>query len=172
MSTSTESSPAISNDGVEKPGNSESDKPGPVSSILYLCNHNAIRSPMAEIMTRDGYGRSIYVESAGVRTGENDGFVEAVLNELGLSLDGRSPQALEDLEDTYFDLIITLSPTAHHVALKMEYIEAGEVLYWPSADPTVVQGSRDQMLAAYRDVRDRLQERIEDQLGQPIPRDI
>jgi len=129
-------------------------------SVLFVCNHNIIRSPMAEALTRSRYGNQMFVASAGVKTGTPDAFVDAVMNEMGIDLHERPPQALEDLDDTWFDVIITLSPTAHHVALDMHHVEADEVGYWPSADPTVVQGSRDQMLDAYRDVRDRLLENI------------
>ena len=131
-----------------------------IQSILYLCNHNIIRSPMAEALTRHYFGKTVYAASAGVGTGTADPFVDAAMAERGIDLHNREPIALEHLEDTYFDVIVTLSPTAHHVALASDIIGAGEVLYWASADPTVVQGSREQMLDAYRDVRDRLDENI------------
>ncbi|MEE9313111.1 MAG: low molecular weight phosphatase family protein [Rhizobiaceae bacterium] len=130
------------------------------SSVLFLCNHNIIRSPMAEALTKAHFGKSIYTTSAGVKCGTTDPFVEAVMDEINIDLHDREPQALADLDDGYFDLIVTLSPTAHHVALEMSHVEATVVDYWPSADPTVVTGSRERMLEAYRDVRDRLLERI------------
>ncbi|MEE9375639.1 MAG: low molecular weight phosphatase family protein [Rhizobiaceae bacterium] len=129
-------------------------------SILYLCNHNIIRSPMAEALTRAHFGSSIYTTSAGVKCGTPDPFVEVVMDEINIDLHDREPRAMADLDDTYFDAIITLSPTAHHVALEMTHVEATEVEYWPSADPTVVTGSREQRMEAYRNVRDRLLERI------------
>jgi len=131
-----------------------------IQSILFVCNHNIIRSPMAEALTRHHFGKTVYTASAGVISGTQDPFVGAVMAELGIDLQNREPQLLEYLEDTYFDVIVTLSPTAHHVALTMDDIGVGEVLYWASADPTVVQGSREQMLDAYRDVRDRLEDNI------------
>ena len=131
-----------------------------VASVLYLCNQNVIRSPMAEALTRANFGHKIYSASAGVQAGQPDGFVEAVLEELEIDVHNREPQALEHLDDEYFDLIVTLTPTAHHVALDMTHVQATEIEYWPTADPTLVQGSRDQRLAAYRDVRDRLLEKI------------
>ncbi len=133
---------------------------GNATSVLFLCNHNIIRSPMAEALTRLNFGQKLFCASAGVRTGSPDPFVGEVMNELGVNIRDREPVALEDLDDSWFDVIITLSPTAHHVALEMLHVEANEVLYWPSADPTVVQGSRDQVLEAYRDVRDRLLDNI------------
>ena len=134
-------------------------------SVLFVCNHNIIRSPMAEALARLHFGDRIYVASAGVRTGQPDPFVGAVMGEKGLDLVGREPQAMEELEDSFFDLIITLSPTAHHVALAMEIIDTDAVEYWPAADPTVVTGAREQRLDAYRDVRDRLEARILERFG-------
>ena len=146
------------------PGETATPQP---TSVLFLCNHNIIRSPMAEALTRSRFGNRIFCASAGVRTGEQDAFVAAVMEEMGIDIKGREPIAFDNLDDTWFDLIVTLSPTAHHLALEMEHVEANEVEYWPSADPTVVQGSRDQMLDAYRDVRDRLLERILERFSPP-----
>ena len=139
--------------------------PAPPASVLFVCNHNIIRSPMAEALMRLRHGRRVYVASAGVRTGQPDPFVGAVMAEKGLDLVGREPQAMEELDDSFFDLIITLSPTAHHIALAMEIIDADAVEYWPAADPTVVTGAREQRLDAYRDVRDRLEARIRERFG-------
>ena len=134
----------------------------PPSSILYLCNHNIIRSPMAEALTRARFGERCFTASAGVREPvDADPFVEAVMLEEGIELHERLPQALEDLDDTFFDLIVTLTPTAHHVALELSQVEASDVVYWASGDPTLVTGSREQRLAAYRDVRDRLAANID-----------
>ena len=135
------------------------------ASVLYLCNHNSIRSPMAEALTRAHFGRSVYSASAGVHAGTPDPFVEVVLEELGIDFHNREPQSLDELDDGYFDLVVTLSPSAHHIALEMAHVEATEVDYWPAADPTAVQGSREQRLDAYRDVRDRLLERIKARFG-------
>ena len=90
-----------------------------------------------------------------------DPFVDAVLAEDGLELGERTPKTLADLEDDYFDLIVTLAPEAHHAALELTRTLAVEVEYWPTADPTATQGTREQVLAAYRDMRDRLKARIE-----------
>ena len=120
---------------------------------------------MAEAITRAHFGKSMYTASAGIRAGNPDPFVEVVMEELNIDVHNRQPKTLEELDEGYFDLIVTLSPTAHHVALEMAHVDATDIEYWPSADPTVVQGSREQMLDAYRDVRDRLMERILDRLG-------
>lgn len=129
-------------------------------SILFVCGMNAIRSPMAEILTRSLLHSKAYVASAGVTRGERDMFVDAVLEEEGLSLNERQPVGLEELNDGYFDLIITLTPQAHHVVLERMRSFAANVEYWPMPDPTLVTGSREQRLAAYRDVRDRLKQKI------------
>ena len=129
-------------------------------SILFLCGMNAVRSPMAEALARTVLPRSVFLASAGVREGERDPFVDAVLDEKGLTLGDRRPRRLDELDDAYFDLIVTLAPEAHHAALELTRAQAVEVEYWPTADPTTVTGARDQILAAYRDVRDRLETRI------------
>jgi protein-tyrosine-phosphatase len=132
-------------------------KPG---SILFLCGLNVIRSPIAEQLARKLLPPGIFVASAGVRAGERDPFVDAVLAESGLSLGNRQPRRLDDLEDAYFDLIVTLAPEAHHRALELTRSLAVDVEYWPTPDPTTTTGNREHILAAYRDVRDRLARRI------------
>jgi protein-tyrosine-phosphatase len=129
-------------------------------SILFLCGQNAIRSPMAELLARRVLPVSTFVASAGVRAGERDPFVDAVLTEAGLSLGDRHPRSLDQLEDDYFDLIVTLAPEAHHRALEMTRSMAVDVEYWPTADPSLAEGSREQILDAYRSLRDMLFRKI------------
>ncbi len=129
-------------------------------SILFLCGMNAIRSPMAEQLARKLLPGHIFIASAGVHPGARDPFVDEVLAEISLSLGDRQPNELDNMDDTYFDLIVTLAPKAHHRALELTSSAASMVEYWPTADPTTVTGSRVQILDAYRDVRDRLEQRI------------
>ena len=139
----------------------------PVQSVLFLCAHNSIRSPMAEALARHYFGKSIYCQSAGVRRGDRDLFMVAVLDEIGIDSGKHKPRTLADLEEwegLNFDLIVTLAPEAHHAALELTRTLAVEVEYWPTSDPTIVQGSREQMLDAYRDVRDGLSYRIRTRL--------
>ncbi|PKA40824.1 low molecular weight phosphatase family protein [Rhizobium sullae] len=133
-------------------------------AILFMCGLNAIRSPIAEAIARSILPRNTYIRSAGVRAGERDPFVDVVLEEIGLSLGRRQPQTLDELEDDYFDLIITLSPPAHHAALELTRASAVDVVYWPTMDPTVATGTREQILDAYREVRDHLEQLIETRL--------
>jgi len=104
--------------------------------------------------------RRIYVESAGVRAGETDPFAVAVMEEIGIDISGHHPTALSDVHDTSFDLIVTLSPEAHHKALELAGAFAIDVEYWPTPDPTMTSGNREQILSAYRGVRDGLFRRI------------
>ncbi|KQT87905.1 low molecular weight phosphatase family protein [Aurantimonas sp. Leaf443] len=138
------------------------DGPAPprVSSVLFVCGMNAIRSPMAEVIARSLLPPSVYVASAGVKKGERDPFVDAVLAEKGLDLGQRRPQRFEDLEDSYFDLIVTMAPEAHHVALDATGAQSVAVEFWPMPDPSVATGSRDQILEAYRDLRGRIETQI------------
>lgn len=145
---------AANESGVKIPG-----------SVLFLCGMNSVRSPIAEQLARKMLPRSTFIASAGVRPGERDPFVDAVLHEVGLDLGDRTPRLLDDLEDDYFDLIITLAPEAHHRALEFTRTLSVDVEYWPTADPTTISGTRDQILEAYRDVRDRLETRIRARFG-------
>jgi protein-tyrosine-phosphatase len=126
---------------------------------------NAIRSPMAAAILQHLAGRRAYVQSAGVKPGEADPFVAIVMDEIGINLDGHAPQSIADLQDTSFDLIISLSPEAHHQALELTRTMAVDVEYWPTLDPSFAGGNRDQILDAYRAVRDALFRRIKDRFG-------
>jgi protein-tyrosine-phosphatase len=107
------------------------------------------------------------VESAGVRAGEPDPFVAAVMEEIGIDVTKHTPHTLADLHDTSFDLIVTLSPEAHHQALELTRTMAVDVEYWPTLDATAMHGvgNREQILQAYRDVRDSLFRRIKLRFG-------
>jgi len=129
------------------------DLPG---AVLFACSRNAVRSPMAAAILRHLSGGRIYVASAGVRAGECDPFVATVMEELGIDLSRHKPMSLEELDDTSFDLIVTLAPEAHHKALDLVRNYAVDVEYWPTLDPTLTSGNREQILAAYRAVRDGL----------------
>jgi protein-tyrosine-phosphatase len=132
-------------------------------AVLFACGFNSVRSPMAESLLQRMFPRALYVKSAGVRKGELDPFAVAVMAELGQDISRHKPMTFEELEDwegLNFDLIITLSPEAHHKALKLTHILAADVEYWPTQDPTGIEGSREQKLAAYREVCDSLVSRI------------
>ncbi|WFS00175.1 low molecular weight phosphatase family protein [Rhizobium tumorigenes] len=134
-------------------------------ALLFMCGMNSIRSPMAEVIARSILPSGTYIMSAGVRAGERNAFVDAVLDEIGLDLGRHQPQTLEQLEDDFFDLIITLSPEAHHTALELTRSQAVEVIYWPTFDPTVISGTREQIVEAYRGVRDHLYGLIDSRLA-------
>jgi protein-tyrosine-phosphatase len=134
-------------------------------AVLFMCGMNSIRSPMAEAIARACLPKSTYIASAGVRRGERDPFVDAVLDEIGLTLGRHQPHLLDDLEDDYFDLIVTLAPEAHHKALDLTRSWSVDVEYWPTPDPTVATGTRDQILDAYRGVRDHISKLIKTRLA-------
>lgn len=129
-------------------------------AVLFACTLNSVRSPMAEAAARYFFGREIFIASAGVKKGQTDPFAVAAMDEIGIDISKHKPRSFDDLDDDSFDLIVTLSPEAHHAALELTRTSAVEVVYWPTFDPTIVQGSREQMLDAYRGVRDRLIQQI------------
>jgi protein-tyrosine-phosphatase len=128
-------------------------------SVLFACGQNTVRSPMAAALFKHLFGHVAYVGSAGVRTGELDAFAVVAMEEVGLDISHHHPMTFEELEDwegLNFDLIVTLSPEAHHKALELTRTMAADVEYWPTPDPTDIEGSRAQRLDAYRAVRDML----------------
>jgi protein-tyrosine-phosphatase len=129
-------------------------------SVLFACTQNAIRSAMAEHIMRHLYGKVVYVDSAGAKKGERDDFVTEVMDEIGLNLARHRPKSFDDMEENSFDLVITLSPEAHHRAMELTRTSAAEVEYWPTHDPSLVEGTREQRLDAYRETRDDLMRRI------------
>jgi protein-tyrosine-phosphatase len=135
------------------------------SAVLFACNLNIIRSAMAAALLKRRHGQRIYVDSCGSRAGsETDGFAIAVMEEIGLDLQSHQPKSFDDLEDDYFDLIISLSPEAQHRAIEMTRTTACDIEYWPIFDATIVEGDRATRLAAYRQVRDDLDARIQARL--------
>ncbi len=132
-------------------------------AVLFACGLNSVRSPMAAALFNQIFGRAIYVGSVGVRKGEIDPFAVAVMDEIGLDISRHKPITFEEIEEwegLNFDLIVTLAPEAHHRALEITRTNAIDVEYWPTADPSAVEGSREQRLDAYREVRDQLLARI------------
>jgi protein-tyrosine-phosphatase len=155
-------------------------------AVLFACNLNRVRSPMAEALMKRLVGDRIYVDSCGLRgpTADDDDrrdedvladvdpFVEAVLAEVGCELTTHRPKTFADLEDSSFDLVISLTPEAQQGAVELARGRAADLEYWPTLDPTLVDGSREARLAAYREVRDALAQRIAERFGRPDPSPI
>ncbi|MEM9122790.1 MAG: low molecular weight phosphatase family protein, partial [Pseudomonadota bacterium] len=117
------------------------DLPG---AVLFACNFNAVRSPMAAAIMKHLYGQFVYVDSAGVRAGELDPFVVAVMEEIGIDVGGHRPRSFDQVEEGSFDLVISLTPEAQHKAVELTRTMAVDIEYWPTIDPTAVHGSREQ----------------------------
>lgn len=130
------------------------------SAVLFCCTWNAVRSPMAEGFLKHFHGRKVFVDSVGVRKTEVDPFAVAVMDELGIDIARHRPKTFEELEDESFDLVISLSPEAQHKAVELTRTSSCDVEFWPSMDPTAVEGSREVRLEAYRELRDSIRRRI------------
>ena len=137
------------------------------SAVLFCCDHNSVRSPMAEGILKLLHGRRIFVDSAGLRAETPDPFAIAVMDEIGIDLTRHRPKSFDDLEDSSFDLIISLSPEAQHHAVEMTRAMACDVEFWNTLDPSIIEGSRETCLEAYRQVRDSLMKRIQERF--PVP---
>ena len=131
------------------------------SAVLFACNMNSIRSPMAEGLLKFLHGDRIYIDSVGVRKIEIDGYCVAVMDEIGIDMSQHNGKTFDDMEDSYFDLVIPLSPEAQHKAVEMTRVMACEVEFWNTFDPSLIESDdREIMLDAYRTVRDQLMEKI------------
>jgi protein-tyrosine-phosphatase len=135
------------------------DAPG---AVLFACTMNAVRSPMAAAILSHLIGRRVRVASAGVKHGDPDPYAVAVMDEIGIDISEHEPCVLADLGDATFDLIVTLSPEAHHHAIELTRTMAADVEHWPTLDATASPGTggRDEALERYRKVRDQLFARI------------
>ena len=138
-------------------------------AVLFACNFNRVRSPMAEALMRMIHGDRVFVDSVGLRreVGEKevDPFAAAVIDEVGGDLTGFKPKTFDDLEDESFDLVISLTPEAQHRAVELARGRAVDIEYWPTLDPTLAEGTREQRLEAYSQVRDDLARRIRERFG-------
>lgn len=134
-------------------------------AVLFACTLNSVRSPMAAAIMRHLFGKFVYVEAAGVRAGELDPFAVEAMEEIGIEIGSYRPKRFEDLEDGSFDLVVTLSPEAQHKAVELTRTSAVDVEYWPTLDPTILEGTREQRLEGYRNVRDELMRRIKSRFG-------
>lgn len=133
----------------------ESDLP----TVLFVCSMNSVRSPIAAALARKHFPGRLIVRSAGVRSGKADGFVEEVMEEIGIDMSVHTPHTMDELAANHFDLVITLSTDASE-AFKQRGIDAGEIEHWPTPDPTETEGNRESVLSAYRTLRDTLQKRV------------
>ncbi|MBU2935869.1 MULTISPECIES: low molecular weight phosphatase family protein [Pacificibacter] len=143
------------------------------SSILFCCDHNALRSPMAEAMMKQLYGTDAYVQSAGVMNDlDIDGFAVYVCQEIGVELSRHKARSFQDLQEigehmSSYDLIIALSPASHHKALNLTKLFHIDVEYWPITDPTGSGENRETKLDAYRSTRDQIKTRMIERFGPP-----
>ncbi|NQW09973.1 MAG: low molecular weight phosphatase family protein [Alphaproteobacteria bacterium] len=138
------------------------------SAVLFACNMNAVRSPMGEALLKRRLGTRAYVDSCGVRHGDLDPFVIEVMAEIGIDMSHHRPKSFDELEDGFFDLIISLSPEAQHRAIELTRTMACDIAYWPTLDVTMIEGNRETKLDAYRAVRDDIDRRIRARFPEPV----
>ena len=142
-------------------------------SVLFCCDHNAVRSPMAEGIMKKFYGTGTYVQSVGVHNDmEIDGFSVAVCQEMDIELSRHRSRSFDEMEEwgddlSSFDLIIALSPASQRRALELTRFYHLTVEYWPILDPTGLGETREAKLASYRQARDQIVARLKEKWGEP-----
>ena len=135
------------------------------NSVLFACNFNSVRSPIAEGLAKHFFGDIIYIDSAGVRESEIDSFAVAVCAVINVDISQHESKNIDDLDDKSFDLVISLTPEAQHKAVELTRTMAVELEYWPSMDPPAIYGSREIIIGAFRQVRDQLLNRIRERFS-------
>lgn len=140
------------------------DLPG---SVLFACTHNAIRSPVAAALMHFLHGRRVYVNSAGLRVQPVDQFAVAALDEIGIDISNHRPKTFDELDDDFFDLVVSLSPEAQHRAVELTRTSSCDLEFWPTMDPSIITGNREMRLDAYRNLRDELLDRIQKRFPKP-----
>jgi len=142
-------------------------------SVLFCCDHNAVRSPMAEGIMKQLYGSDAYVQSAGLKNDlEIDGFAIAVCQEIGVELSRHRSRSFEEMEElgdqlSSFDLIVALSAASYAKAQELTRLFHLEVEYWPISDPTGDGETRAAKLEAYRKARDEIRDQLSSHWGAP-----
>ncbi|MEY8840430.1 low molecular weight phosphatase family protein [Cribrihabitans sp. XS_ASV171] len=142
-------------------------------SILFCCDHNAVRSPMAEGIMKKFYGTDTYVQSVGVRNDmEIDGFCIAVCKEIDVELDRHRSRSFDEMEQwgddlSSFDLVVALSPASQRRALELTRFFHLDVDYWPIMDPTGLGETREEKLQHYRQTRDQIVKHLKARWGEP-----
>ena len=139
-----------------------------VGAILFACNINAVRSAMAEAMVKHAFPGKVFVDSCGVTPGIQDGFATAVMYEIGLDISAHEPKSFDDLDSGFYDVIISFSPEAHDAARALTQNMDCDTLYWPVDNLANLTGSREEMLRAYRHVRDDIRRKLSLYFGKEI----
>ena len=146
-------------------------------SVLFCCDHNSVRSPMAEGIMKKFYGTECYIQSAGVRSDmEIDGFAVTVCAEIGVQLERHRSRSFDEMQQWgddlgSFDLVLALSPASQRQALELTRVYHLDVEYWPILDPTGLGEGREDRLASYRQTRDQIVSRLKDRFGPPLVQD-
>ena len=135
------------------------------SSVLFVCNMNQIRSPMAEFLTRDIYGSKIYAQSAGIYVGDRDEFMHSVMQERKIDSTSHEPESLEQLDVAFVDLIIPMTRQANDACEEFFRGHPVRIEFWDTENPSIAVGNREAVLASYRKTRNDLEKQIRKRFG-------
>ena len=130
-------------------------------SVLFACTMNTVRSAIAEGILKHLHGDKIFVDSAGLTAGDKNGYMIEVMAEIGIDLSKHSSKTISSLQDTSFDLIITLTPETQHAAVELTRWMSCDVIYWPTFDTDTIRGKREERLIGFRQIRDDLLNKVQ-----------
>ena len=139
------------------------------NNILFVCQRNALRSPIAQALAKHLYINIINSQSAGLFPENIDPFAAAIMSEIGIDIAHHKPNTIENALKQKFQHIISLAPEAHHKILSsIENTDNIKIQYWPTLDPSMIHGNREQKIHAYRQVREQLKQKIKQYIIQNI----
>ncbi len=134
------------------------------NAILFVCNINSIRSPMAEAIVKEWFDRKIFIDSCGLRHGEIDYLAVEVMAEKKLNIANHKSKLFSELDNTFFDLIITFTKRAYEYVVSSTKTQSCVIEYFDVPDASLIKGNRQQRLDGYREVRDILTKKLHKRL--------
>jgi arsenate reductase (thioredoxin) len=141
----------------------EGDRRSGKQRVLFLCTHNSARSQMAEGLLRALAGDRFEAMSAGTEATHVRPLAIRAMRELGVDISGQESKTLDRYLREPFDYVITVCDDANEAC--PFFPGAANRLHWSFEDPSRAKGSEEERLAVFRSVRDRIRQRIKDDLG-------
>jgi arsenate reductase (thioredoxin) len=131
-----------------------------MKKVLFLSAHNSCRSQMAQGIVNHHYQGQLVAASAGIDPVELNSLTKKVMGEIGINLSGHKSHQIEDFKDAQFDYIVTLCNNTRELCPVFWAQGEATIKHFEFEDPDKFIGSEEGKLKYFRDVRDRIEERL------------
>jgi arsenate reductase len=132
--------------------------------VLFLCTGNSARSQIAEALLRHYAGDRFEAYSAGLEPKGMNPFTVHVMDEIGVSLAGQSSKDVRKyMGKVHFGYLVTVCANAEE-RCPTTFPGVSQRLHWTFDDPAAVEGTEEEKLAKFRQVRDQIDQRIREWL--------